>query len=146
MRSSSTMMGSFYKLSIKTKLIILTMLTTSFSLVLACSAFVFNDLKTFQEELVKETVSDAEIIASNSTAALSFGDHSNAAETLASLRSVPSISGARIIDLNGKVFAEYSRDGAAPREWKAPPPGGDHHFGSDCLQLSRNISLNGNIL
>ncbi|HEV8607608.1 MAG TPA: ATP-binding protein [Tepidisphaeraceae bacterium] len=140
------MMRWFYKLSIKTKLIILTMLTTSFSLLLACSAFVFNDLRTFQEEMVKETISDADIIASNTTAALSFGDHNNATETLASLRSVPSITDARIVDLNGDVFAEYSRDGGPPRQWKAPPPGGEHRFGGDCLQLSRHISLNDKVL
>src|SRR2546426_10167231 len=140
------MMRWFYKLSIKTKLIILTMLTTSFSFLLACSAFVFNDLRTFEEEMVKETISDAEIIASNSTAALSFGHHNNATETLASLRSVPSISDARIVDLDGKVFAEYSRDGSSPPQWRAPPPGGGHRFGGDCLQLSRNISLNGTIV
>jgi signal transduction histidine kinase/CheY-like chemotaxis protein/HPt (histidine-containing phosphotransfer) domain-containing protein len=137
------MMRWFYKLSIKTKLILLTMLTISFSLLLACSAFVFNDLRTFQDEMVKELISDADIVGSNSTAALSFGDQNNAKETLASLRSVKSITDARIIAVDGKAFAEYSRDGSPPRHWQGPPPDREYRFNSDSLELSRNISLNG---
>ena len=61
-------------LSIKRKLTLLMMLTSSAVLLLACSAFVAYELITFRQTLTRDLSTLAEIIGTNSKVALAFND------------------------------------------------------------------------
>jgi hypothetical protein len=78
--------------SIQRKLTVIIMLTSSVALLLACGAFVTYDLITFRGELVRELSTLAEIIGTNSTAALAFNDKHSAEETLFKPRITVSVS------------------------------------------------------
>ena len=56
------------------------------TLLLVCAAFVFYDLVTFREVMVRQFAGQAEIIGSNSAWALLFDDVDVATATLAALR------------------------------------------------------------
>ena len=107
------------KLSIKRKLQTTTTVVVVTALLLACVGFaIFNRYALFgitQNDL--ETL--AEVLGSNSTAALTFGDQKAALEILSALRAKARLSQARIYSADGKLFASYTRPGLAH---ELPPP------------------------
>jgi two-component system, sensor histidine kinase and response regulator len=109
----------FNGLSIKWKLIALSMCTTTVALLLACLAFMAYDYAAFQEQHIKRLESLADLIGGSSTAALSFNDGTTANETLATLTAQPSVVRAEIFTPGAQVFAAYHRASAGPN---AEPP------------------------
>jgi signal transduction histidine kinase len=100
-------------LPIRQKLVLLIMLTTAGALLLAGVALIVIDLRSFRQQMEKDVSTLAEIVASNSTAALSFADPEAAAETLAVLQARESIVAAAVYGETNDLFATYSRNGAA---------------------------------
>lgn len=101
-------MFSFRNASIKRKLQAITLLTSSAGLLLSCAAFFANDVYVLQQRLRSDLSIMADVIASNSTAALAFSDPQAAAETLKALRAQRHLISACIYK-DGKPFAVYSR-------------------------------------
>lgn len=104
-------MLSFRDLSLRRKQMLIIMLTSAISLLLACAAFVAYDVSRFRRELVALVSSLAEVIGNNTTAAIEFNDPDVAAQTLAALRGEPNIVRAHIHTPDGQVFATYTREG-----------------------------------
>ena len=105
--------ATFNGLSIKWKLIALSMCTTTVALLLACLAFMAYDYAAFQEQHIKRLESLSDLIGGSSTAALSFNDATTANETLATLTAQPSVIRAEILTPAGHVFAAYHRAGTS---------------------------------
>lgn len=134
-------MRTFRDRPIKQKLMIIVMATTAAALVLAGLGIVVADSILFRAFLQRDLSALAQIVADNSTAALSFNDPTAAAETLGALRAKPHVAAACIYRPDGTTFAAYSRQGAFP----CPPADGQDNirFTSDGLMVSRRILLNG---
>ena len=145
-------MRRFDDISIKHKLRALLLLTSIVMLLLVTAAFVANDIITFRRALVRETTTLADVIGTNSTAALTFEDQKFAEKTLAALGAVPHVLSAAIHTQDGKPFARYQRHGAP--ENVSPAYLVDsvhsamdaHTFHNDYLELSRPIILHGNVI
>ncbi len=110
------MKGRIRRLSIRTKLKLITMLTSCIALLLAVSSFFVNDLRSMREGMVKEAAIVAELIAENSNFALAFGDADAATRLLTSLHINNHIRCAFLFDRNGEVFATYSSPRFQPGE------------------------------
>lgn len=111
-------MRAFKDLPIKQKLSTLIMLTCVLVLLLACGAFVGYEYFLSRRAL-KETVQTLTAIAGeNSTAAIAFGDKSDAQRTLKVLQADPRIIGAALYDAKGQLFAAFG-EGVMP---DSPPP------------------------
>jgi two-component system, NtrC family, sensor kinase len=108
-------MRSYRDFSIKTKLSLLVLLAGGVALALATTCFVINDVSMIRSSMVRQMSSLAEVLGSNSTAALDFKDADRAKELLNSLREQPSVAFACIYDTAGKPFASYHRDDEAFR-------------------------------
>jgi two-component system sensor histidine kinase/response regulator len=103
-------MLAFRDLPIKRKLMLIVMLTSGISLVLAGVAFVLYERSVFRREMVTGLTTLAEITAANSTAALAFNDpKSLEADTLSPFRSRANIIAVCLYSGNGDVFAQYVR-------------------------------------
>lgn len=111
-------MRSFNDRPIRQKLAIIIIATTTSALLLAGSGIVVADSILFEGYLQRDLSALAQIVADNSTAALSFNAPKTATETLASLRERRHVEGACIYSPDGKTFATYSREGA----FVCPPP------------------------
>jgi signal transduction histidine kinase/DNA-binding response OmpR family regulator len=98
--------------SISRRLTLMNMLVSGASLLMACAAFVAYDMVTFQQTMLRNLSTQAQIIGSNSVSALMFNDQQSAENTLSALRASPNISSAVIYTSDGRPFASYSRDGA----------------------------------
>ena len=95
------------KLSIKTKLILLSAVSAVMALVLACAGLSWNEVRTLREMKRKEIETHARMLAFNSAAAISFGDSAAARQLLASLQSLPGVEYARLDDAQGAELAAY---------------------------------------
>src|SRR5208283_3748634 len=137
-------MFSYRRLSIQRKLQVTTLVAVAVALILSCAAFVSYDLVVFRNALVRDLETLAEIVGSNSTAALSFGDQNAAGELLSALRAKPHIRIAVIYSADGKLFARYIRPGEQ-RNLTVPAMERDGaRFGPDRLALFHQIRLGSN--
>jgi signal transduction histidine kinase/methyl-accepting chemotaxis protein len=105
-------MRLFRDATIEHKLRRITMFTSGAALVLACIAFAVYELVSFQGTMVRELTSLADVIGTNSKAALAFRDPRAGEETLAALGADPRIVSAVILTKDGEAFATYHGRGA----------------------------------
>jgi signal transduction histidine kinase/DNA-binding response OmpR family regulator len=127
--------------SLKRKLQVIIMATAGAALVVACATFLVYDLIAFKRSMQRDLETVAEILGSNSTAALTFGDQTVARELLSGLKAKPHILTAGIYSADGKPFTFYQRGGLSP-QFMAPPAEPDgSRFTSDRLILFHGIRL-----
>ncbi|MGD0057925.1 MAG: CHASE sensor domain-containing protein [Verrucomicrobiia bacterium] len=134
---------SFQNLPIKAKLMAVMMLTCSAALLLSCVGFVGYQLLSYIRDEKQNLATVGDVIAANSTAALSFRDQSSAEETLRGLKAEPSILNACLYAQDGTLFATYARDGSGQSCPATAAPGGSGTFEYNHLTLSRSVMLNG---
>jgi len=118
------------RLSIQRKLTLLMMLVSGVALLAASVAIMFTYYGSLRSYKAAQLVALADVTASNSTAAISFGRRNSAAELLASLDKQPTIQYACIFDEDGEVFASYRRHEKTPAPEVAPEWTG-HRFQED---------------
>jgi PAS domain S-box-containing protein len=114
-------MGSYQDLSIRHKLQGILLLTSGVALLVASAVFTLYDRETFVRAKTQDLITSAQMVGSNSTAALSFSDAKSAREVLSALHARPDVIRACIYDKNGRVFAQYGRDNG-DRKDSSPPP------------------------
>ncbi|HZD13318.1 MAG TPA: CHASE sensor domain-containing protein, partial [Candidatus Binatus sp.] len=100
-------------LSIKRKLTLITMLTSSIALILSSVSFLIYDLVSFRSLLRQDLMTQAEIIGYNSAGAMEFKDEPAATATLSALTAKEDIVTAVLYKPDGKIFAHYFRGNAA---------------------------------
>ena len=136
-------MRAFRDLSIRRKLVLIIMFTSGVALLLACAVFIGYDRYTFQQAKVHDLTTLADIIGSNSTAALTFNDSDSAKEILRALKARKHIVTACIYRQDGRVLASYS-PGIPDGQFLPPAVEGERvRFGNDGLVLFRKIVLGG---
>src|SRR5579863_9964736 len=91
--------------SISTRLTMMNMLVSGVALLLACAGFFTYDQITFRETLVRTLSAQAQIIGSNSLAAILFNDPQAAAKTLVALKTSSSIVSAGIFTSDRQPLA-----------------------------------------
>ncbi len=118
-------------LSIKRKLTLMAMLTSSLALLLSSAGFLIYDLVSFRKLLSKDLTTQAEIVAYNSAAAMAFKDDSSAKVTLSALTAKDDIVAAVLYTTDGRAFARFFRaNNAAPVLPEHQKPNGHPHSGN----------------
>ena len=127
--------------SIRRKITELVLVTCAVAVLVACGVFAAYDIVSSRAALAHDLTTIAQIIGSNSTAALSFDDPQSASEILSSLSSKPHIVEACIYKSDGSVFAKYSRT-ASTADFIPPPvsPNGVRSV-SGLMEVFREIRL-----
>ncbi len=135
------------KLSIKQKVILITLITSSITLLLASLAFVSKEMVTFRENLVKDLSSLANVVGMNSEGALVFDDRYTAERHLSAFRANPGIFYACIYRQDGNVFALYVSPDAEKKNIEPPPlRETSHSFDSEYLYLFQQIFIENEII
>src|SRR6266446_2797485 len=129
--------------SLKRKLTVIILLTSSVALLLACAAFVTYERVEFRQDMVDDLMVKAELFAEQSTAALSFKDPKAATEILHKLVAQKHIVTACIYRSDGHVFATYQRADVHEDFSPPAPQKNGHGFDDRSLELFREILLNG---
>jgi signal transduction histidine kinase len=104
-------MPFFANLSIRRKLNLVIMLTSSVALILACTVFLAYDRYTYHQTLRDRLESLARIISSSATTPLTEDDAATTQLMLQILISQKDIAQGAILRADGTVFASYQRDG-----------------------------------
>ena len=112
-------MRFLHDLSIRHKLTLITMLTSVVVLLLACGAFLSYELFTFRRTMERDLSILGDVIANNSTAALTFDDASAARDALSALRAQQHVVSACMYRASGAPFANYRRDAGDDSQWPA---------------------------
>jgi two-component system sensor histidine kinase/response regulator len=97
------------RLSIRSKLLLISMSTTTAALLLACATFIAYDSISFREQQVAALRTLAEMMGAGNTAPLSFDDRKSATETLRTLAAHEHVTRAEVLSSDGKGFAAYVR-------------------------------------
>jgi signal transduction histidine kinase len=121
------------------------MLVSGVALLLACAGFFAYDQITLRETLVRTLSAQAQIIGSNSIAAIVFNDPQAASRTLAALKSSANITSAGIFTSDRRPLAQYSREGEYALNIPTLPEGRveDYWFEKTHLVLVRQIMSEG---
>ena len=112
------MFAGYRNLTVKHKLQVIIMASVGAALLLAGAGNVIQIRIGLRNDMRADLEALAEVLASNSTAPLMFDDSRAAEEILDGLRAKRPIVAAALFTNDGKVLAEYRRDGHSA----APPP------------------------
>src|SRR5438309_4121944 len=131
-------------LSIKGKLMLITMLTSSAALVLSSASFLIYDLISFRHLLTLDLMTQAQIIGYNSAAAMAFRDEAAATATLSALTAKEDIVAAVLYSPDGTIFAHYFPNGAGhPSTLPGRSQENSYRFEGGYLEVFRDVTLNG---
>jgi len=97
------------ELSLRQRLLLLTMLTSGIGVVLGCAGFLAYDMQAHREAKIEELRSVADLIGTSSTAALAFDDALGGERLLEALKSRPHIRAGVLYRAGGSFFASYIR-------------------------------------
>jgi HAMP domain-containing protein len=103
-------MRHFGDLSIRHKLTVLFMAISGFTALAVSCPMAIYDVITFRHAVAQNLAVLGDVLAGNSTAALTFRDAESARDVLRALRAEPDVTAACIYTSDGKQFATYSRD------------------------------------
>ena len=123
---------AFRDIPIQRKLMTIILLISGAVLLLTCSAFSAYELLTFRQTTVRQLSTLAEVIASNSTAALAFQNQNDAQEILGAVKAQRHILAAGLYDDAGNLFAKYPEKLPADAFPAAPERDG-YRFGRSYL-------------
>ena len=133
-------MGSF---SIKQKLLLITMASTTVALLLSAFAFLTFEFTTYRAMMVRDLSALAQITGSQSTAALIYGDKETAREVLHALAAKPGMVAAGLYSTNEFFAGEGFGSDILPRPLPSQPPAEGWSFAGGHLSLCRHIELDG---
>jgi signal transduction histidine kinase/CheY-like chemotaxis protein/HPt (histidine-containing phosphotransfer) domain-containing protein len=128
--------------TLKAKLLAMSIVSAGVALLGAGAVLAIYDYTELRAGLVTDTRTNANIIAGNSTAALSFNDANDATQTLGTLRVEPHVTAACIYDASGKRMATYFRGAPINVPEKLPPGGPRYWFTNDALIVISPVKLN----
>src|SRR5215218_3364886 len=101
----------FRRQSVARKLTTTAVTTSGVTLIAACTVFGIYDYVNLRARLVRDVAMVADIVGTNSTAALTFNDAGGAADTLRTTAINEHIIDARLFTRDGTLLATYVRPG-----------------------------------
>ena len=130
-------------ISIKHKLVAITMITSTSAVSLTIAVLVAVEVMSFKQTMLNDLNAQAKMIAGVSAAALSFNDADTTRDILGELKHEPQIIAAGIY-CNGAPLATYTRPGAQATLPAAEPASESAAFSWNRLELSRKILVKDN--
>jgi len=139
----ATLKRHFGDLSIRRKLTVLFMAISGFTaFAVSCPMAIYEVVK-FKQSVAQNLAVVGDVLAGNSTAALTFHDAESARDVLRALRAEPNVTAACIYTSDGKPFAKYARDAKDSGFVPPPPQEESTQFKNGHLVQFRNIVLAG---
>lgn len=139
-------MFAMIRRSIRAKLTVAMLATTTIALLVTAIILVVYDYKNYKTAWVNDLASQAEILGRACAPALEFDDPASAQHYLASLSVRPRILAAAIYTARGTLFASFVRDTVGTSELpRLPQPDGYHVVGDRLMFIKRIAGVDGTI-
>jgi len=132
----------FWAKTVQSKLRAINILSIGAAFLAAGAVLAIYDYRSFRHAMVIDAQTTANIIAGNSSAALSFGDEKDAAQILSSLTAEKHIVAACVYDPSGKQLAIYFRGDPVPIAPHGKLNPGSFRFADDMLEVCAPVELN----
>ncbi len=132
-------MRSLRDWSIKTKLILLSVVAVGVALAVSSAGVTLNEIHTMRNFKMEELQTQAGMLAFNSTGVLSFRDIPAAKQLLSSLQAQPTVEVACLYDANGKVLATYPDEANTASLPKASPAYGCRFIENGRVEVFRQV-------
>jgi len=132
--------------TIKTKLVLIIMVTCLVALLFAGVGFISWSQYNFRKTMAKNIVIHAKIIADNCKAALTFEDAGQATETLKALHVEHSMIAGCVYDKSGRLFANYHRRDMTARMLPQEIMEDGYYFDKEFLTVFQTIILDDEII
>jgi len=129
------------QLSIRRRLLLLTMLTSGIGVLLGCAGYVVFDLRDVRQQKVEDLQSLADFVGTNAIAALAFDDPAGATKLLEALHTRPHIRMGVLYGPDGAFFASYIRADLKGNVKIPPAPPLRVTWGQDRLTLASPVFL-----
>ena len=126
-------------LSLKRKVMLIVMLTSSVALLLASAGFLAYDLSVFRARMSQDLIAQAEIIGVNSAASLKSSDKKATSAILDALRAKDEIVAAAFYSPDGRLLTYYQRDPANPVEIPPRAEASGYHSDRDSQRVFYRI-------
>ena len=125
--------------SIKVKLTLLVMLTTTVALLVAAAQFILNDVRDYRRRVLGDLEIVTHIMGENCRSSLDFDDKETASKILSALAAKPHVTAAAVYNKTNDLFAWYPPQERPPDSLPrlAPPPG--HSFLKEHFVLTQPI-------
>ena len=139
----------FARLPLRHKLGMIMAMALGAGFLLALVVYGVNGLVEQRREQRQQVETLADVLGTNSTGAIAFDDRKAAAQILLALRSKPNATAAKILDKDGRTFADYHASAATDTSNSidaptAPAAGSDWlHLFEPTLRVERPIELRG---
>ncbi|OQX19714.1 MAG: hypothetical protein BWK80_36545 [Desulfobacteraceae bacterium IS3] len=138
-------MRMFQTFSIPRKLVLIIMITSAVTCLMASVAFLVKDVILYHHSMVHSLSGLTQVIGMNSQGALVFNDQYTAEKNLTALRAMPYVFSACVYDREGEVFATYLRKDVSRKVSPPPYQKSGHYFkrfeGNEYLYLFQPIML-----
>jgi signal transduction histidine kinase/DNA-binding response OmpR family regulator len=139
-------MSILQNLSIRTKLTFIVLFTTTLALAISFAALVVYDDVSARGKMARDLSMMAELVANNSTAALSFRDPGVAEEALAVFKANIRVRRAGIVDADGALFASHGGAPGAAADLPVDSPVPEARFEEDRLVVMHPVLLEDEVL
>ena len=123
------------------KLTVVILLSASVAVALAGTVAISYEFIRYRQAIVRDMITQADIIGQASAAALAFRDAKAAEETLSALKVRREIESARLYGPDGNVFVEYVREGATVPLLSPSARTEGHRFEGGGVVVDRHITL-----
>jgi signal transduction histidine kinase/DNA-binding NarL/FixJ family response regulator len=133
----------FHRLPIRTKLMLITMVACTCAILVACAGFGAFDIAALRRSMAASINSHAALIAKHSENALRTSNKDDGEGILESLRAEQDIQIGAILDVHGKVLAQYTRDDSLFALVPTSPGADGVRFGTDTLEVYRPVVVRG---
>lgn len=121
-------------------------LSSAAALLLTAVSFIFYEVLSFKQSLLRHTSTIAQVVADNSAAAVAFQRDDEAAQMLAALHAEPDIVEAVIYDQHNKPFARYQPPKTTSALSSTPPFTSGHVFERGSMIFAQPVTLHGDVL
>lgn len=128
-------------MSFRNKVMLLVVFLSSLVLLLAMVAVGFVKWSELQKSYIQHASTEAEIIATNSTAALVYDNHEDGKEILQAMTASPQAVAAAIFKSDGSTFATWQRNGNTTISWPAQIDDYSNFIENQTLHVFRPIIL-----
>lgn len=141
-------MFSLKNISIRTKLIIIQVITAVIAVLICAFLFIYNDIRLLKRNLVNNLQTTARVLGANAVAPLEFMDDDAVVNLLSNLKEEPAILDALILDNKGRKVGSFTKDTTTVFEFSEPEEYEKHasNFGRADIVVSNKIIHNNKLL
>lgn len=131
--------------SVRRKVMLVVLATAAMAMLVEGAAMLSHDIGEYRESALADLVTEASIVALSTAPMVASDDRQSAERTLEALQARSTLLTAALYDARGRLYAHYTRQGAAPPAAHRPLAG-PVRISGESIEVVRDVVLRGKML